>query len=149
MRRMKLHKGNMFNEVPNEPIFFTANGHIRNDGTLTMGAGAALDCKRRHPRLPLCLAYLIRDFAPQGESYGIVYDVETKRGALQVKYHFRNKADLALIGYSAKLLVGVTRLIGRVNVNFPGIGFGGLRRDVVLDVIDPLWSKEDIHVWEL
>lgn len=146
---MELRKGNMFDEVPDEAIFFTANGHIRNDGALTMGAGAALDCKRRHPQLPLRFAHLIRDFAPQGEPYGVVYDFEAMRGAFQVKYHYRDKADLALIGYSAKLLIGVTRLIGRVNVNFPGIGFGGLRRDVVLDVIGPVWSNEDVHVWEL
>ena len=147
---MKICKGNMFDEVPDEPIFFTANATIKSASEeLIMGAGAALDCKRRFPLLPHRLAAMIRSICNCVGKYGVVYDILTKRGAFQVKGDWRERANLGLIEYSARQLVGVSRLLGQVNVNFPGIGCGGLERADVLKVIEPVWADEDVNVWIL
>jgi hypothetical protein len=146
--QMKLCKGDMFVSVPDEPVFFTANNVVKNNGELVMGAGAALACKRHHPELPLRFGRMLQGLFDV-DRYGVLYDPATKRGAFQVKKHYKDDADLDIIWHSAVALIGVTRLIGRVNVNFPGIGLGNLGRDEVLEHIQYVWRDEDVCVWEL
>ena len=75
-------------------------------------------------------------------------DVEQKIGAFQVKRHFREKASLSLIGYSVVRFLHIIKYerVERLDMNFPGIGYGRLPRAHVLPVIQEL--PDCVHVWE-
>jgi len=80
--------------------------------------------------------------------YGILYDEESKIGAFQTKFHYRTPSPIALVEFSAIMLVGFAKVIKPVNVNFPGIGLGGLQREEVFNLLKEIWWSDDIIVWE-
>ena len=52
---MREATGNLWDFQDDDPeswVAITTNGHIRKDGTLTMGAGCALEAQKRFPQLP-------------------------------------------------------------------------------------------------
>jgi hypothetical protein len=163
---MILEKGDMWSALTDSDLWlFTANSYIRKDGQLVMGRGLALDVKKRYPYLPKPLGDMIKRTAQRrlltrnplygGHMgyYGVVCElgrpVRAKIGAFQVKRHYRDRAELAIIGYSCvvleQLLVDNSH-VERVDMNFPGIGYGRLLREHVLPIIAELPDK--VHVWE-
>ena len=146
---MKLRRGNLWNST-DDVILITGNSYVRNDGALVMGRGAALEAQNRYPGCNLVFGKLIRKAA---DPYGVVLHpdlVGPRLGVFQVKRHFKDDADMDLIRFSVETLVAlmITGKLQRmlVSINFPGIGFGRLRKDDVLPVISSL--PDQVTVWE-
>lgn len=152
---MKLIKGDLWKS--DAPIkLFTGNSYITKAGALVMGRGAALQAKEKWPELPYILGRQITHLS----KYGIAWADSLNVGVFQVKYNFKDDADLELITYSTnKLLEGlsdyewVKKETGvwveplKYAMNFPGIGWGHLqnKRDEILKIISVLPDNVEIH----
>jgi hypothetical protein len=117
-----------------------------------MGAGIAKEARDRFPRLDFELGMVISGMNWRGfPIYNLLVSPEwpqKKLGCFQVKRHWQDRADLFLIEQSTAVL---EKFINKhkpklVSLNFPGIGFGGLSRDLVLPIISVL--PDCVHVWE-
>ncbi len=149
---MTRHTGDMFSDSNANVLLVTTNEYIRNDGCLVMGRGAAYqmtqkykgcakefgdmikDYKVGYPNCPYCLLISTRWSSPQ-------------LGIFQVKYHFRDEADLPLINSSAMELTAWASRNSQLTfaVNFPGIGNGRLREKDVLPLLYRL--PDNVEVW--
>jgi len=148
---MELKKGDMFSRKNIEPIFFTANSVVTKDGRLVMGAGAALDAKKAFPNSDKDFGALVKAYGiktDNGLRFGVLWSRKRMLGAFQTKYHWKENSDMDLIFYAAIMLSGFSRRVGMLNVNFPGINYGGLQRSEVLEVIQDIWKTDPIVVWE-
>lgn len=124
----------------------TTNSYIRNDGELVMGRGIAKVAKQTFEDLPKAFGEKIDHL----ETYGLIPSNRNeidKFVAFQVKTHFRNQADLDLIGKSAEGLLQMAEKYPdkRFDLNFPGIGNGGRKQDEVMPIIEDL--PKNVHVW--
>lgn len=150
---MILENGDMWSVWGKTDLWmFTGNSYIKKNGELVMGRGLALEVKKRFPRLPKRLGWDI------GQHYGSIYgvigmkiyigDERQMLNVFQVKQHFKDNAELALIGYSVIKLKEFIQTHGleRVDTNMPGVGFGHLDRVNVLSIISEL--PGNVHVWE-
>ena len=145
---MILTKGDMLRSLSPEDVYLvTTNSYIRRDGALVMGRGAAKQLATRFPKLPYEFGKRIKHLDEY--NIGVLTDLNTKLnlGAFQVKYHFKDAADLALIERSVDELVSVAheRSERKFNVNFPGIGNGKLDYDQVLPLLERL--PDNVYVW--
>jgi hypothetical protein len=133
-------------------IVVTTNAIVTPKGNLVMGRGAALEAKTRVPELASqCGRAIQRHFLanPHANSqtmYGFLEIRPWTRpgkggfGIFQVKRHFKDKADIALINYACQVLsqwIRGTEFACPVRMNFPGIGNGQLSRDQVESI---LWA---------
>lgn len=154
---MILEKGDMWSVYGKTDLFcITTNSIIKNNGELVMGRGIALEAKNRFPLIPLAAARVINKNKKYGlrilfpEYYGA--DKDQIIGLFQVKYNWKDKADLDLINYSTNELIDFTndqlyyQSDLRIDLNFPGIGNGRLNRNKVLPIIEKL--PDSVHVWE-
>lgn len=143
---MILEKGNMWSVFDSTDIFMiTTNPIRRKDGAVVMGRGIALEAKTKYPTLP-------HDFGNMLETYpnniGLIghYDY-TRIYWFMVKHHWRDRADLEVIKKSVTELRELLEWSDeRVDMNFPGIGNGKLKREDVLPVLQTL--PDNVHVWE-
>lgn len=157
---MILERGDMFSMWGNTDLFvLTTNPIRREDGAVVMGRGIALEAKNRYPALPydfgrrLSQAEGIQryDDALFPVDIGVIGQYGKQSvGWFMVKDHWRENAKLEIIQRSAKLLTGwangVARPFRRIDLNFPGIGNGKLKREDVLPIIEQL--PDNVHVWE-
>lgn len=140
-------RGNMWNAFHDTDAFcITTNSYIRNDGELVMGRGIAKMAKTVFDDLPKALGEKIDHL----ETYGLMPSNRNevdKIVAFQVKTHFRNQADLDLIGKSAGGLLQMAERYPdkRFDLNFPGIGNGGRDQSEVMPIIEDL--PKNVHVW--
>ena len=68
-------------------------------------------------------------------------------GWFMVKDHWATPAKVAIIKESVEaLVVDVAPYFKRIDLNFPGIGNGKLKREDVLPIIERL--PDNVHVWE-
>jgi len=154
---LKFQRGNVFDEVKNQPIFTTMSAFIKKDGTAFMSRGAALGCYRHYPNIDAIFGELIRKYGvistnARGNKflkYGVVYVPDKKVGAFQIKYHLNDNPDLELITYSATMLAGIGRMIGPLHINFPGLGKDTDNRAELYKVLESLWRNIDITLWRL
>lgn len=148
---MKLRTGDMWS-VFEEADFFciTTNAQTRKDGALVMGRGIAKQAIERFPRLPYWAGGILADRGLVGQEYNIL-DMRpgSKFLLFQVKYHWKDEADLALIERSTGRLshYAATYPMYQFHLNFPGIGNGRLKREDVLPIIEVL--PDNVTVWEL
>jgi len=135
----------------NDLVFVTTNGFIKNDGCLVMGRGAAKDATFKYPDVARnCGMFLtqgnfsinsIRVSSKQYLVYGATlipyYDTF---GIFQVKYVWWEQADRGLISLSTDMLTEIANRYSdvKVRLNFPGIGNGGLSKEVVLPIVSRL-----------
>ncbi len=148
---MILKTGDMWQDSKADAILFTANSTVRKDGALVMGRGAAEQAQIRFPGCNMMFGKLIQKTGP---NYGVIllprgHQDHRFLGAFQVKYHFSDKADIDLIDYSCGMLGLLANILMpgiRYAVNFPGIGWGRLKREDVLPVISKL--PDNVEVWE-
>lgn len=134
----------------------STNGVIAANG-LVMGVGAARDLARRFPEAPALFAQAIRAQGVQVNGlyrYGFVA-VEAQRctiGAFQTKLHWKDRASLELVAYSAERLA---RWLWKnpgleVHMNFPGIGLGGLDvqevQRVLHSILEPFAERVCLYV---
>lgn len=134
--------------------FVTTNNCVTKDGRLVMGAGAAKSMKDIFPDIDLFFARQITRVDNNNNfiyasKYGLLVNTTTRLGAFQTKYHFKDKSDLELIRYStAKLILfALANPTDTIHLNFPGIGYGGLKKEDVLPIITAL--PDNVIVWTL
>lgn len=150
---MPIYKtGNMwdvFNLV--DHFLITTNSSIKNNGELVMGRGIAKQARDIWPNLAqqageqICQALGVPHKYGLKGKYGVI--LGPRIGLFQVKYHFRDQASLDLIQYSTQSLLGYAtdHPEKAIALNFPGIGNGGLRADLVKPIIDIL--PDNVQVW--
>jgi hypothetical protein len=127
----------------------TTNSYIRQDGALVMGRGIAREAKQRHPGIDYRFGNAIGEACGHIGEYGLVVDTDTKLAAFQVKYTWYRDAIPGLIAYSVTELNAyiVAHRLKNVQLNFPGIGNGGLARCEVLPLI--LSLPMSVTIWEI
>ena len=154
---MKLKQGDLWKDSAATVKLFTANSTLNRNGSLVMGRGAAAEAKRLFPHCDRAFGSLIRgggyaDGHNFIKPYGILIHPDRHSpilAAFQVKYHYADRAEMDLIGYSAAFLEKYLNRDWRehqVAMNFPGIGYGGLQRDAVLPIIQRL--PDNLEIWE-
>jgi hypothetical protein len=162
---MILEKGDMWSVFGKTDLFvITTNPIIRKDGAVVMGRGIAKQAADRFPELPYDFGKkLIRDTHEQAyvdvlapTNTGVIgrYDNQIIL-YFMVKKHWREPAELDIIERSVRELRSALHFRGipggvptslRVDLNFPGIGNGKLKREDVLPLLEVL--PDIVHVWE-
>jgi len=141
---MILEKGDMWSVFGKTDLFLiTTNPIVRKDGAVVMGRGIALEAKKRFPKLPYDFGMGYPGITSTGHIG--VYDGQLV-GFFMVKYHWREEAKLNVIENSVNELCEWISRYDRVDLNFPGIGNGKLKREDVLPIIEVL--PDNVHVWE-
>ena len=142
---MKLRKGNVL-EHTNECnyLLVTTNAIIKKNGAVVMGAGFAKTIRDGVPGLDAHLGELIKG-STDPKRYGLV--LSDYYGAFQVKYHYKDSANLELLRYSAESLAFVASRMPTKTffINYPGIGNGKL----TVEQVGPLLTclPDNVHVW--
>jgi hypothetical protein len=129
-------------------VLVTTNSYIRRDGALVMGRGAAKQLANLYPDVPYEFGRRVGCSLAQ---YGLFWMGQTAMrpalGAFQVKWHFKEQANLDLILDSSRMLKDVAQKCAdsRIDMNYPGIGNGRLSYDIV----DPLLQDlpDNVHIW--
>lgn len=134
---------------PNEWKFFTSNSYITNDGCLAMGKGAALTVKNSYPDIDRDFGRVLKD--KHLKDYHVSWLRPPGIGAFQVKRNFKDRASISLIRDSATVLNEFAKLHPNdvIQVNFPGIGYGGLDFDDVYSVLKQQCPQDNITFWML
>ncbi len=143
---MILERGNMWDVFGKTDVFvITTNPIVRHDGAVVMGRGIAREAKTRYPELPYDFAYMLEKYP---SNVGYIGDYSSQRVYwFMVKQHWREAADLGIIEQSVDELSALFNYTNeRVDLNFPGIGYGKLKREDVLPLLQTL--PDNIHVWE-
>jgi len=106
----------------------TTNGTVKNNGEAVMGRGCAREAADMWPRLPGYLGKRLARFGNHVFDLG-TWDQVDYLLSFPVKYHWRDAADLDLIGRSAYQLATVATAIGVKCVVMPRPGCGNGRLD--------------------
>jgi len=127
-------------------IIVTTNSFLTSEKKLVMGAGAARDLKIKVPRIDEKFGELIDTFCRHLGRYGLLF--HDRYGAFQVKYRFNDKARTDLIRFSVAALktAAVNNPKELFNINYPGIGSGGLKEYEVRPILEVL--PENVCVWK-
>jgi len=140
--------GDMFSVWDITDLFMiTTNATIKSNGALVMGRGIARRIRDMFPGVDQAIGSHIET----GSMYGILVSPhwpDSKLGLFQVKYNWYENADPELIRYSMEQLeawVSDHPEISRVDLNYPGIGNGGLPISEVEPIISNMNDK--IHIW--
>src|SRR5437899_2631026 len=112
-------------------ILVTTNADVNSQGKLVMGAGAAKQAAMLYPRLPGILGKHLIGFSLVNHAYGLIVPAPHNQqivGAFQVKYSWKDPADIGLISHSTEMLFRLALQLPdwRFAMNYPGIGNGGL-----------------------
>lgn len=149
---MILHKGNMWDVYETSNYFiFTGNSSVTMRHTLVMGRGMASQVRDKIKLSAKSFGLLILYNSDNNLSkYGLLFLnklAQKTLGVFQVKYHYKDKAKLSLIKFSTKKLTKFANehKTKRFDMNFPGIGYGGLKRKNVLPIIKKL--PDNVHIW--
>jgi hypothetical protein len=128
---MKIMQANMWDQGADVYVV-TTNSYINARGELAMGRGAALEAKKRFPGV----ARIAGTHISHMSQYGFLMLYAQSLGLFQVKRHFKEKAELDLIIHSTNMMkIYAERFSGKIVMNFPGIGYGGLNREDVLPLL--------------
>ena len=155
---MKIKYGDMFEDNKDDIIMVTTNAFIKNNGSLVMGRGAALEMKTLFPGIEYVFGEYIKTYIGKECFYGIYFfpnkysKLPRLLGIFQVKYHFKDMADLELIRKSTVMLKNrIEKLNPYYNYNFslnyPGIGNGRLQERDVEEIISVL--PDNVTIWKL
>ena len=149
----KFHEGNMWNEWDNSDLFLvTTNSFIKKNKHLTMGRGMAKEIANFDDQVPLYFGRELLDGGYHMRVYGLFIPILwpiRKEGAFQTKIHWQDRAEIPIIKTATTMLNGWARHNNqaRINLNFPGIGYGGLDKVDVLPILEKL--PDNVHIWEL
>lgn len=139
--------GNMWSIYDQTDEFIiTTNAITTRRGKLVMGRGIAKEARDRFPGLDEELARVV---IAEGPEYGFVSLPLLDVSIFQVKHHWKDKADPWLIEKSVNMLTEHAKANPemRFDINYPGIGNGGLAKWIIENQIDLL--PDNVHVWEL
>lgn len=150
--------GDLWSEIGTaDLILVTTNSTVTKSHKLVMGRGAAKEALEQ--------PFFIDTFSSAPEikvdewagrfieenaltKYGVIVTpykrvylsevINTKLGLFQVKYHWREPADVNLIWFSTVELIKIAGGYNRIAMNYPGIGNGRLNEAVVAPMIQRL-----------
>jgi hypothetical protein len=136
-------------------LIVTTNSFLTSEVKLVMGRGAAWVLKMKVPGIDRVFGKMISETCGHLGLYGLLF--HQRFGALQVKYRFDEKARVDLIEFSLRKLAWIAKESpnSRFNINYPGIGNGGLRKPEVQPLLDVLpdnvfiWEKEEVLRWPI
>ena len=146
---MKLAQGDMWSVYDRADLFLvTTNGVVTKDGRLVMGAGIAKQACDRFPGLDEALG---KAALAAGAPYGLLVSPrwpKAKLGVSQTKGEWKAGASPALIDLGTHMLLEwcEEHPTAQVHLNMPGVGLGGLPRELVLPILKPL--PDTVTVWE-
>lgn len=122
---------------PADAIVITTNGIIKRDGSNVMGAGVALEARRRHPHIAYTLAEYIHQHGNRPFNLGIY--AGKRLISLPTKNHWQDRSDPTLILHGIELLVAIADKFGpqRIVMTRPGCGNGGLDWEDIEPMIEP------------
>lgn len=148
---MILEKGDMWSVFGKTTIFMiTTNPIMKKDGSIVMGRGIAKQAKEKFPSIPFDFGEQRRKMFLNTYNVGYIGTYEDQDvWYFMVKDHWANKARLDIISNACaeiKTWVSFSEKGERIDLNFPGIGNGGLTREEVLPIIETL--PNNVHVWE-
>ena len=172
-------QGNMLDHLKEaDLLLFSANACLDSQGQLVMGGGIAKQVRDRWSGSAQSMGEILQQrkardghasqpFEAKGRAYQVYlrpYHILThpewpcnpqkKLGAFQSKIHWDQPSSLDLIHAACLELRCIVETLAywrdiQVYLNFPGIGLGGLPREVVkADTLDPL-LPDSVTVWEL
>lgn len=154
-------KGNMFDVWGRTDLFlFTSNPIVNKKGLAVMGRGIAKQLADEHPQIRKDFGDWLTIWWPRLKYHVEALDYYDGQnvGFFMVKDHWAADAKLEVIERSVDSLLGfiedanalatddVRVPVRRVDLNFPGIGNGKLKREAVLPLLERL--PENVHVWE-
>lgn len=155
---MIIKTGDIWKAYDEADLFcFPANGYVKKDGRLTMGAGMAKQVVEQFPEYDIALAMgrVVRQQARAIPGYGywrygLIVSPNWPHGKLalfQTKIHWREPSSIPLIRESTLALLDFIRNHPDINVHmgFPGTGHGGLDHYDVLPTI--MMLPDNVHVW--
>ena len=146
---MILEQGNMWDVYGKTNLFLiTTNPIVTKAGKLVMGRGIAAQMRDNFPGSDVEFANLVRAF-PQHHVMSMSYDPVFGRqhvGFFMVKLHWNDPAHIPTIMRSTARLIEIAPMYARIDLNFPGIGNGKLKREDVLPIIEQL--PDNVHIWE-
>jgi hypothetical protein len=127
-------------------IIVTTSSFLTSEKKLVMGAGVARDLKIKVPGIDQAFGELIYTLCKHLGRYGLIF--HDRYGAFQVRYRFNDKARADLIRFSAAALKGaaINNREEIFNLNYPGIGNGGLKEYEVRPILEVL--PENVCVWK-
>lgn len=150
---MQIVQEELFSKVELPVMYVIAtNAIVKNNGALVMGAGAAKHVRDTYKNMDRECGETIQRasmYSPMMKSQTMYGFLEVRSwtrpnkagfGIFQVKRHYKDKADIALINYSCQTLVqwmSQNELKCPIRMNFPGIGNGQLPHDIVEPI---LWA---------
>jgi hypothetical protein len=132
---MRIDYGDLWKLHAVGPICIPTNGMINKNGHLVMGAGLALQAKKRFPDVPRKLGKAV-----DGNGNVACYLRDERLFSMPTKNDWRDKSDLELIKGSCRQLLWLTNYLSikQVFLPAPGCGLGGLPWSVVKPVIAAL-----------
>lgn len=139
-------RGDMFSVWGKTDLFlFTSNPIVNKRGLAVMGRGIARQVADRYPLAQEMFgATLLGGYA---RNVGVLGKFDGQLlGWFRVKDHFAQQARTNIIEASVRHLSVAARGFARVDLNFPGIGNGGLPREEVLPLLTAL--PDNVHIWE-
>jgi len=150
----------MFDEE-RDVLIITTNSYINKKEELVMGRGIALQLTQKYHQVKKVAGEIIKRKYGHLSKYGFLFlslydkqgNFEEDVGLFQVKYHFKDRANIELIKYSTKIMQEKLQDIFRTHykylkfaMNFPGIGYGGLNREDVFPIINSL--PDNFYIYE-
>ena len=136
--------GELF-KAPGIKIVTASSFILTRQQKLLMERGAALELRQMIPNIEFSFGKMIIETCGHLGVYGLL--MNGNYGAAQIKYDFRDKADINLIAFSMAALADKAKANGHTyNINYPGIGNGGLSKEEVKPLLEIL--PDNVYVWE-
>jgi len=148
---MRIEFGNMWDVFGETDLFcFTANSIVKRNGELVCGCGMAKQVADRFPNVPVFFGGQVTETCGSGGEFGLLIAKLRPRpsvAAFQTKLDWRAKSPLDLIEFSTNQLASLANHYpdARFDLNFPGIGRGGLSVGEVLPILERL--ADNVHIW--
>jgi len=133
----------------NNWIVITTNGTLKNDGSLVMGKGIALQAVERFPQLPSLLGCYVKDYGNH-----VLPVMQYKIITFPVKNDWRKVADTKLIVRSCIEIVYICDIqwhymfkqLSKVYLPRPGCGVGGLNWEEVKPICEKYLDERFVVV---
>lgn len=128
--------------LPYHAIFIPTNGEIKVNGKAVMGAGLALEAKKRMPDIDTILGTKLRSGGNN------IYYLRDNVWSFPTKHEWKFKSDIKLVATSAHQL----NLLAMDNPSImfvlprPGVGLGGLKWADVKKVLASLLTTNNVLV---
>ena len=149
---MILKQGNMWDVWDKADLFLiTANSALTKDGALVMDSDIAVQARDRFPGLDKALGARISTICGQHGLYHLLISKRWPRakfGLFQTKRSasYRSTTDIIQGSTTALKWWAALHHDKSIHLNYPGIGNGGLVKDLVYPIIK--WLPDNVMVWE-